>query len=125
MIVIRAADAAAFPTPNGNRSTPVATPSLGARDVTIVHQRQEPGGFNPLHRQTREEVMVLLRGRVLVTVDGERTELAPHDALVLPADTPHRVDNPGPDEAEWLIVSAAGMAFLHEDGRPASPPWIA
>lgn len=124
MIVIRTHDTQAIETPNGNVGTSLATPRLGARDVTVVRQRQTPGGFNPTHTQSREEVMILLAGTVTVSGGDERFDLSAGDALIIPAQTPHRVDNTGGTDAEWLIVSPVGMQFFRETGEEASPPWI-
>lgn len=68
--------------------------------------------------------MVLLSGRVTVSSGDERAELSPGDTLIVPAHTPHRVDNTGDTDAEWLIISPAGMQFFRETGEEASPPWI-
>lgn len=124
MIVIRAADTQAIETPNGNHGTSLATPRLGATEVTVVRQRQAPGGFNPTHIQNREEVMVLLSGHVTVSSGDERVALSPNETLIVPANAPHRVDNTGDTDAEWLIISPSGMQFYRETGEEASPPWI-
>ncbi|THF68157.1 cupin domain-containing protein [Deinococcus sp. Arct2-2] len=124
MITIRAGDTQAMETPNGNYGTSLATPRLGATDVTVVRQRQTPGGFNPPHVQNREEIMVMLAGRVTVTSGDQSVELSPSDTLIVPAHTVHRVDNTGDANAEWLIISPAGMQLFRETGEEASPPWI-
>ncbi|ADV67648.1 cupin domain-containing protein [Deinococcus maricopensis] len=124
MNVIRAHDTHALETPNGNHGTSLATPHLGANEVTVVRQRQVPGGFNPTHTQTREEIMVMLAGHVTISSNEARIDLAPGDTLIVPPHTPHRVDNAGPTDAEWLIISAAGMQFFRETGEEATPPWI-
>ncbi|MBZ9751098.1 cupin domain-containing protein [Deinococcus sp. HMF7604] len=114
----------ALETPNGNWGTALATPRLGATEVTVIHQRQQPGGFNPLHRQSREEVMVMLVGEVTVSQGDERVRLGAHDTLIMPAEILHRVDNTGDVDAEWLIISPAGMRFFRDTGEEASPPWL-
>lgn len=124
MNVVRAQETQAIETPNGNHGTRLATPSLGASEVTVVRQRQAPGGFNPAHLQSREEVMVMLSGRAVVSSGEQRIELAPGDTLIVPAHTPHRVENPGEVDAEWLIISPAPMRFLREGGEVATPPWL-
>ncbi|WP_083922527.1 cupin domain-containing protein [Deinococcus aquatilis] len=124
MITIRAGDTQAMATPNGNYGTSLATPRLGATEVTVVRQRQAPGGFNPIHVQNREEVMVMLLGQVTVTSGDQRIELSPSDTLIVPAHTPHRVDNTGDTDAEWMIISPAGMQLFRETGEEASPLWI-
>ena len=123
MQIVRARDARAIETPNGNSGVGLATPDRGAHEVSVVRQRQTPGGFNPVHTHDRDEVMVLLAGAVTVAAGDTRAVLGPGDAAIVPAGTPHRVDNAGDTDAEWLIVSAAGVRFFREDGEEAHPDW--
>ena len=123
MIVIKASQMQAIETPNGNFGTSLATPSRGANEVSVVRQRQSPGGFNPSHTQNHEEVMVQLSGSVTVSSGEEKIVLEPGDTLIIPAQTLHRVDNTGETDAEWLIVSKAGVKFFRETGEEAIPGW--
>lgn len=124
MILVHTQEADAIETPNGNFGTGLATPSRGASDVSVVRQRQVPGGYNPLHTHDREEVMIQLAGTVTVTGGDTRHLLLPGDTLIIPARTAHRVDNTGQSDAEWLIISTAGVRFFRENGEEASPPWV-
>ena len=81
-------------TSNKNSMAAPATPSRGAANVSVIRQRQGAGGFNPMHTHNVEEVMVLMTGSVTVTQD-----------------------------AEWLIISRAGVQFFREDGEEVTPPW--
>lgn len=110
-------------TPGGNSGSGVATPSRGAAEVSVIRQRQIPGGANPPHTHDREEVMVLLAGAVTVTVAGAPQPLGPGDALIVPPGTPHAVANTGDRPAEWLLVAPAGVRFFHLSGEEGSPPW--
>jgi hypothetical protein len=47
MNMMRTQDTQAIETLNGNHGTALATPQHGARELSIVRQRQVPGGFNP------------------------------------------------------------------------------
>ncbi|WP_161882874.1 cupin domain-containing protein [Deinococcus alpinitundrae] len=124
MIVHPIQDQQPIESPNGNFGTALATPSLGAQEVSVVRQRQTPGGFNPAHTQNREEVMVLLSGQVTVSGGEQPTELRAGDTLIVPANALHRIDNTGPVDAEWLIISVAGVQFFREDGAQARPGWL-
>jgi len=122
MMVVRREELEASGT-EGNFAGGVATPGRGATEVSVVRQRQTPGATNPPHLHDREEVMVVLAGRVKVTTEKEDAELSAGDALVVPADTLHRVENTGDAEAEWLLAAPAGVRFVFADGREASPAW--
>lgn len=109
--------------PNGNASVPIATASRGAREVSVIRQRQQPGGFNPSHTHDREEVLVLLTGTLDVTMDGATQVLRAGDSIVVPAHTAHQLRNAGDEPAEWLLVAPAGYRFYRESGEDATPAW--
>lgn len=109
--------------PNGNASVPIATASRGAGEVSIIRQRQQPGGFNPSHTHDREEAMVVLEGSLDVTSDGETHTLHAGDTIVIRANTAHQLRNAGDEPAEWLLVAPAGYRFYRESGEEATPAW--
>ncbi|MDP9471288.1 MAG: cupin domain-containing protein [Chloroflexota bacterium] len=110
-------------TPGGNFGLGIATPSRGASEVSVIRQRQRPGGANPAHTHDHEEVMVLLAGEVNVTVGAEPVSLRAGDTVIVPARTPHQIENKGAEPAEWLLVAPAGVRFFHATGEEGSPPW--
>lgn len=123
MMVIREADLEFIETPGANATVGVATSSRGAEDVSVIRQRQQPGGGNPAHFHDREEVMTVLRGSVSVTLNGEKITLGAGDTLIVPAQTAHQVSNAGDTEAEWLLVAQAGVGFFHASGERTEPAW--
>jgi quercetin dioxygenase-like cupin family protein len=123
MIIKRTQEVPAIESPNGNHGTAIATPSVGATEVSVVRQRQIPGGFNPAHSHNVEEVMVMLEGSVTVSAPEENVVIHAGDAVILAAGVLHRVENTGTINAEWLIVSKAGVKFFRENGDEAVPGW--
>jgi len=121
--VLRRSEVLFIDTPGHNQAGALATPSRGATAVSIIVQRQIPGGVSPLHSHDREEVTLLAAGRVAMTVGDERVEIGPGDAVVVPPRTLHRMVNAGETAAEWLIVAPAGVRFFAEDGAEAEPDW--
>jgi quercetin dioxygenase-like cupin family protein len=77
MTVVHSNELQFIETPGGNFGSGLATPSRGAAEVSVIRQRQQPGGANPPHMHDREEVMVLLAGAVTVTVAAEPHPLDP------------------------------------------------
>lgn len=121
--IVRNDDVQLWETPGRNHTGGLATPSRGAGEVSVIRQRQLPGGSNPSHTHDREEVMVVAAGRVAVTVAEDRIEIGPGDTLIVPPRTPHRIANVGGEAAEWLLVAPAGVRFIHADGTEARPPF--
>ncbi|HEX4247750.1 MAG TPA: XRE family transcriptional regulator [Pseudonocardia sp.] len=80
-------------------------PGAALRAVRLV---LPPGGTNPNAAQhAGEEWIYVVAGDVTVALDSERLSLSAGDALHFDAGTPHRLTNPGPAEAEVLIVSTS------------------
>lgn len=111
-------------TPGGNFTDSLASAGRGATEVSILLQQQEPGGRNPRHTHDREEVMVLRQGSVLVSVDDQQVALHAGDTLIVPAHTPHQIENTGNERAEWLLVAPAGVRFFGQDGTEMHPAWL-
>lgn len=110
-------------TPGGNASVGLATPSRGATGISLIRQRQAPGGTNPPHSHDLEEVMHILEGTVTVTVEGQIRTLCPGDTLIVPSRALHQIVNTGDQPAEWLLIAPSGVQFFHANGEPANPPW--
>jgi quercetin dioxygenase-like cupin family protein len=110
-------------TPGGNASAPLATASMGACEVSVIRQRQMPGGNNPPHTHNREEVLVLLAGSLEVTLGPTAHTLRRGDTLVIPAGEAHQLRTSGEEPAEWLLVAPAGYRFYHASGEEATPAW--
>ena len=79
---------------------------LAGRNIQILHERYAPGADTGkvALRHDGEEGGVVIRGRLELTVDGERYALGPGDAYYFDSWRPHHFRNVGPDECE--IVSA-------------------
>ena len=123
MHVIAESDVALIETPGGNRAGALATPRTGAVEVSVIRQRQSPGGGNPPHWHDREEVIAVLRGQISVTVESESRELRAGDSVIISARSRHQIENVGEDEAEWLLIAPAGIRFFHANGEEAHPAW--
>ncbi|SFN79854.1 Cupin domain-containing protein [Pseudonocardia ammonioxydans] len=77
--------------------------------VAIQRWELPPGGSEGMHAhppgaEALEEVYVLLEGAAVMTVDGERFDLGPGDAVLAPPGTQHDLVNPGPAPASVLVV---------------------
>jgi len=107
----------------GNAAGPVATPSTGATEISVIRQRQRAGGVGPDHHHDREEILVPLAGEIAVHAGGERHAISPGDAAILPASVVHRVETIGNTPAEWLLVAPTGIRFFGVDGLSVTPLW--
>jgi quercetin dioxygenase-like cupin family protein len=101
----------------------LATPRLGATEVTVIRQRQEPGTTLTLHYHHHEEVIVLLAGTITALVGDKRVEVAPGDTLIVPGQTLHQIENTSQDDAEWLLIGPSGMQFFLPNGEEVVTEW--
>src|SRR5215218_1103519 len=89
------------------------TPSLPGQRADVSRHVLEPGaatgrpGDPPLHEPGSRETAVVMRGAVRLVIDGEHHDLGPLDSVTFDADLPHRFENEGDSDAEFLAVVAA------------------
>ena len=83
---------------NGIRSIPLAGASTGAQNIATGMSIFPPGTAIPLHTHSSEEAVVLLEGKAVCEVNGQRYDLVPYDATYVPAGVPHRFINVGDGE---------------------------
>ncbi|MEA2323326.1 MAG: hypothetical protein QOD81_3176 [Solirubrobacteraceae bacterium] len=63
----------------------------------------------PMHEPGSREITLVEQGRVVLEIDGEHHDLAEGDCVTFDADLPHHFENPGPGEAAFIAVVAAGL----------------
>lgn len=68
-----------------------------------LHTHPDPTGAGS-HPSPLDELYLLVRGHVTMTLAGRTVDLHPGDALLAPAGTPHGVRNDGPEPAEFVVV---------------------
>ena len=102
------------PNGRGHRYEIVTPPLPGQRAEVSVHALARGAatggpGDPPMHEAGSRETALVSRGRVRLVIDGAAHELDEGDAVTFDADLPHRFENPGPEDAEFLSVVAAGL----------------
>jgi mannose-6-phosphate isomerase-like protein (cupin superfamily) len=122
MTVIRSAEAPTFEVP-GVRFTGFASPSRGCAELCTWHITVEPKLVSPAsHRVDRDEVFMVTSGRVRITPSGPVVEAG--DAVVVPAGTPIRLENPADVPAQLFVAIRSGFTATAEDGTLiGTPPW--
>ncbi|MFD7665033.1 cupin domain-containing protein [Streptomyces sp. NPDC059788] len=114
------ADAPTFERP-GFTFRPLAVPSRGSTELAIWRLHAAPLAASEPHSMDREEVFVVLDGRITATVGGEEVVAGPGDAVIVPAHTELCLRN-GEAPSTVNVVTSAGMrATLGDATFP--PPW--
>lgn len=100
---------------NRDRSAPFITKDgseirsiLDRTNSTAIHQSLAeatlpPGAETEEHHHPRaEEMYYVLRGRGLMTLEGERREVEPGDGILIPPGTRHTIRNTGQEPLVFL-----------------------
>jgi transcriptional regulator with XRE-family HTH domain len=93
----------------------VLTPPLPGLRAEVSLHTLAPGastagpGDPPMHEPGSRETAVVTDGQVRFVCAGRTDELASGDAVTFDADLPHHFENPGPGEASFYAVVAAGL----------------
>jgi len=89
---------AAFPF-NRDALGPTETES---QSLSVVYNELEPGARLGTHRDGTEEALLVLAGRLRVSVGGETDTAGPDDLVLIPSEVPHSVENVGEETARML-----------------------
>ena len=108
----------------GSTCRSYAAPATGSEELCAWRLDVEPGTEGVAHRVSREEVFLLLGGRLTVTLDGVTGDLAAGDALVVPAGSELRADNRTGEVATAWVTTSVGLRATMADGSSISPPWV-
>lgn len=115
MEVINRGRSRPFLTKDGSeiRSILDTTNSTAARQ-SLAEATVPPGGKTetPSHRQS-EEMYYILRGRGVMTLEGERREVEPGDGILIPPGARHRIENLGREPLVFLCCCSP--PYTHED----------
>jgi quercetin dioxygenase-like cupin family protein len=121
MPFFRARDAVAFET-HGSQFLSYVSPSRGSSHLSAWKLIVPADLRGVAHRPTREEVLLVLDGELLVTVDDDTSALQRGDVVLVPAGSELRVDA-GPAGASAWVTTTPGIEAVTADGSRISPPW--
>ena len=111
---------------NRHRSTPFITKdgseirsildrtNSAATNQSLAEATLPPGGETEAHCHSQaEEIYYILRGRGLMTLEGEGREVGPGDAILIPPGTQHSIRNIGQESLVFLCCCSP--PYSHED----------
>ena len=99
--------------------------TCGARHHVMGRTILMPGGSHTAHRHPHaEEILYILKGRLVTTIADETFCMGPNDVCYIPPDTPHGARNISPSEPCEVIFVYGGAPSLARAGYvplPAPP----
>ena len=122
MPVIRAAQSVVHQM-HGTSFTSYASPARGSREL-CAWRLEIPGHTDGVpHHVSREEVLYVLSGTLRVTLDGDVTEAAAGDVVLVPAGAQFGASNQADSPATAWVTTTVGFAGVLPDGSWFTPPW--
>ena len=122
MPVIRAAQSVVHQL-HGTSFTSYASPARGSREL-CAWRLEIPGHTDGVpHHVSREEVLYVLSGTLRVTLDGDVTEAAAGDVVLVPAGAQFGASNQADSPATAWVTTTVGFAGVLPDGSWFTPPW--
>jgi mannose-6-phosphate isomerase-like protein (cupin superfamily) len=77
------------------------------KNQSLAEATVKPGEATLEHRHLRsEEIYYILRGKGRVKVGGEHREVEKYDAILIPPNTSHSIENTGSGDLVFLCCSA-------------------
>ncbi|MFC5637739.1 cupin domain-containing protein [Streptomyces bullii] len=108
---------------HGVRFVSYATPLSGSRELCAWRGEIPAGTRAPAHTVTKEEILHLLDGELLVTLDGVTHRVTAGDTVIIRAGAALAVENPADRTALTWVTTSVGLEAALADGTRIAPPW--
>ncbi|MFI9153458.1 cupin domain-containing protein [Streptomyces sp. NPDC053367] len=122
MPVIRSSDAVTHEI-HGARFVSYATPLSGSKELCAWRGEIPAGTKAPAHTVNREEILHLLIGELLITLDGVTERLTAGDTVIINPGATLSVENPTAHTALTWVTTSVGLEATMADGSVITPPW--
>ena len=80
-------------------------------DISIEHFVKPPGHASRRHEHPNAQVLIVLKGKLVITTDDDKQELCENDAAFIPGDEPHVVTNPLKEPSVGIDIFVPGRSF--------------
>ncbi|MFN2455605.1 MAG: cupin domain-containing protein [Pyrinomonadaceae bacterium] len=122
MIIINRQHAAVINTPHGSEIRPLVDRTTSKIELCSLAEEVLPAGakVGRHHHLKTEEVYYILRGSGEMTIDAETRAVAAGDAIFIPRESAHSLENTGTEPMTLLLV--CGPAYSIEDHLSGDAP---
>lgn len=107
---------------HGSRFASLVSTRRGGEGLCVWRVEVPAGLAGVPHRPSREEVLIVRDGELLVEIEGAERSLGPGDVVHVPSGSLFRIDG-GPDGASAWVATTAGLEAELPDGSRIAPPW--
>ena len=90
-----------------NTFRPILDGTTHSGDHIEVHETTLAGGSSPHppHRHEHEELFLMMKGNLAVTIEGKTTVIGPGAAAFVHSGELHGVHNPGNEDTQYFVVA--------------------
>lgn len=121
MPIIRAAEATTYAV-HGSTFDSYVAPSRFPSQLCAWQVDVPPDLEGVAHRPTRDEVLRVLSGELVLTLDGQTATVGAGDVALVPAGSELRLSG-GPDGGSAWVSTTPGLEAEMSDGSRITPPW--
>lgn len=121
MPIIRATEATTYEV-HGSTFRSYVAPSRLQTDVCTWQVEVPPNLQGARHRPSRDEVLRVLSGQLVVSTDGESPTLHAGDVAFIRAGSDLRLDG-GPEGGTAWVCTTPGLEAVMDDGSRITPQW--
>jgi mannose-6-phosphate isomerase-like protein (cupin superfamily) len=107
----------------GVNFTSIASPSRGSGENAVWRAKVFAAAAGLVHHMTREEIIIAVAGRGIVTIGETSHLLQPGDAFAVPAFTDFKLECSGSDSFEAMVVLPVGGRAVIGTQPSFQPPW--
>ncbi|MEF9902871.1 cupin domain-containing protein [Streptomyces sp. P9-A2] len=108
---------------HGARFVSCASPRTGSKELCAWRGEIPAGTKAPAHTVNREEILHLLTGELLITLDGRTEHVTAGDTVIINPGTTLAVENPTDRTATSWVTTSVGLEAELADGTRITPPW--
>lgn len=79
--------------------------------ISVEHFVKPPGHPSPRHEHPNAQVLIVLKGKLVITTDDDEQELGELDAVFIPGGETHVVTNPLDEPSVGIDIFVPGRSF--------------
>ncbi|MBK3574101.1 cupin domain-containing protein [Streptomyces sp. MBT65] len=122
MPVIRSTEAVTHEI-HGARFVSYAHPRTGSKELCAWRGEIPAGTKAPLHTVNHEEILHILDGELVITLDGRTERVAAGDTLIINPGATFGAENPTDRTVITWVTTSIGLEAELADGSRIVPPW--
>ncbi|WP_262058331.1 cupin domain-containing protein [Streptomyces sp. STR69] len=122
MPVIRAAEAVTHEI-HGARFVSYAHPRTGSKELCAWRGEIPAGTKAPLHTVNHEEILHILEGELVITLDGRTERVGAGDTLIINPGATFGAENPTDRTTITWVTTPIGLEAELADGTRIVAPW--